>query len=180
MLNNNNKNNKNSVKPVNNEYAAAVEKIKILMNEISKDYDKCCREIVLSDLINPTSDKFVPFVTDPKVKMVRWTQSIQPREEKPEQINGSPFWSFDIPSLHTDMIIITTQKQTDPKANLFLTIGGDAEADQCNCEFKPLLMYYPMRVFMKQTQNSPSKPPLLTYDAVMFTNELRKNIILNK
>ena len=169
------------LKPVNNEYAAAVEKIKILMNEISKDYDKRCREIDLSDSINPTSDKFEPFVTDPNIKMVRWVQSIKPREEKPEQINGSPFWSFDIPSLHTDMIIITTQNQIDPKANLFLTIGGeDVDADQCNCEFKPLLMYYPMRIFMRETRNSPSKPPLLTYDAVMFTNELRKNIILNK
>ena len=163
-------------KPVNNEYATAVLKIKNLMDEI--DYDNCCQEI---DLTDSTSDKFLPFITDPNIKMVRWTQTIKPCEVNPEQINGSLFWSFDIPILYTDMIIINTQKSTNPMVNLFLTIGGDAEADQCNCDFKPLLMYYPMRVFMKEKRNNPNKPPpLLTITAVMFTNELRKNILLNK
>jgi hypothetical protein len=162
-----------------NEYAAAVLKIKNLMDEIGQDFDNCCREIDLTDSTDPLSDKFLPFVTNPNIKMVKWVQSIKPREEKPEHINGSLFWSFDIPALYTDMIIINTQKSTNQNVRLFLTVGGDAEADQCNCEFKPLLLYYPLRIFMKE-QGSGHKPPLLTYDAVMFTNELRKNIILNK
>jgi hypothetical protein len=166
-----------------NDYAAAVQKIKNLMDEISKDYDNCCREIDLMNLTNPIDPTRVmlPFVTDPKVKMVKWTQIIKSNQSNPEQINGSSFWSFDIPSLHTDMIIITTQKETDPKADIFLRIGGFADADQCNCDYKPLLMYHPMRIFMKEKRNNPNHPPpLLTTTAVMFSNELRKNIILNK
>jgi hypothetical protein len=156
------------------EYAAAVLKIKKLMGD--------CDNHNFSQYIDSTAstlDKFKIFVTDPKIKMLQWEQKIKSCEEKPRNINGSLFWSFDIPATNTDMIIINTKKHTDPNVDLFLTISDTFETDQCNCVFKPLMPYYPLRIFMKEKESCPESP-VLTFFAVMFNNELRKNIILNK
>lgn len=110
---------------------------------------------------------FTPFVTNTNIKAVRYNKTIECTGD-PIDINsdGNLFLKYDIPTLYTDIISIDTTERYSNSTVKFLQIAG-LDIDVVAVPYKPLLMYYPLTVYVK-VQSLQDKPHL-TYTSYLKT-----------
>ena len=118
---------------------------------------------------------FTPFVTNENIKAVRYNKTIECTGD-PIDINsdGNLFLKYDIPTLYTDIISIYTTERYSNSTVKFLQIAG-LDIDVVAVPYKPLLMYYPLTVYVK-VQSLQDKPHL-TYTSYLLNNQDRKRLI---
>ena len=115
-----------------------------------------------------------PFILNTNIKVVLYTKTIESNNEQPTDINsdGTLFLKYQIPSCNTDVIEINTGKRYNTEK--FLQISG-LDIDITSVLYKPLLMFYPVTVYVK-IQN-PEDKPQLTYTSYFMHNTYRKSFI---
>lgn len=119
---------------------------------------------------------FTPFVTNTNIKAVRYNKTIECTGD-PVYVNGDSnlFLKYDIPTLYTDIISIDTTERYSNSTVKFLQISG-LSIDVVAVPYKPLLMYYPLTVYVK-VQSLQDKPHL-TYTSYLLNNfQFRKRLI---
>ena len=118
---------------------------------------------------------FTPFVTNKNIKVVRYNKTIECTGD-PVYVNGDSnlFLKYDIPTLYTDIISIDTTERYSNSTVKFLQISG-LNIDVVEVPYKPLLMYYPLTVYVK-VQSLQDKPHL-TYTSYLLHNQYRKTLI---
>ncbi len=118
---------------------------------------------------------FTPFVTNTNIKAVRYNKTIECTGD-PIDINGDGtlFLKYDIPTLYTDIISIDTTERYSNSTVKFLQIAG-LSIDIVAVPYKPLLMYYPLTVYLK-VQSIQDKAHL-TYTSYLLNNQDRKTLI---
>jgi hypothetical protein len=118
---------------------------------------------------------FTPFVTNENIKAVRYNKTIECTGDCIDiNSDGNLFLKYDIPTLYTDIISIYTTERYSNSTVKFLQIAG-LDIDVVEIPYKPLLMYYPLTVYVK-VQSLQDKPRL-TYSSYLLNNQDRKSFI---
>ena len=153
---------------IKSNYENIINDISLFMNTLKNHEVEDVSDITFESL-------FTPFVTNENIKAVRYNKSIESTGD-PIEINGdgSLFLKYDIPTLHTDIISIYTTERYCNSTVKFLQISG-LDIDVTTVPYKPLLMYYPVTVYVKV--QSLQDRPQLTYTSYLLSNQHRKTLI---
>jgi len=152
-------------------YGAIINDISLFMNTLKNH--EIAEVSENSDITFETL--FTPFVTNTNIKAVRYNKTIECTGD-PIDINGDSnlFLKYDIPTLYTDIISIDTTERYSNSTVKFLQISV-LDIDVTTVPYKPLLMYYPLTVYVK-VQSLQDKPHL-TYTSYLLNNQDRKTLI---